>query len=345
MNARPQQPLRTTNSSNGFSKMSVQFRCIPMRAVRQVVFSLGPDKLGWVEFRSIGRKSVNSESCMTLNELGNDLVSVNRASVPKQNHGSGQMSQKVAQKEDDFNSGDVVSMILQIKSQALSLGRDTESADGRDAITLLTVSQNGGLPARSPCATNVGNEQESAFVEKNQMGPKFFGVFLYPAMYCASSKQWPPRPVEGRDVPVFDNSIPDLPPKASESHPNHTESHNAFRSGERSALPSTSRWSSLPAWVPPKVISSISPSAHLSVDKVVPESAWNAVHASPSGDIADTNESPSSRMPSVSGRQSGKSFHLEAKKLHSVVAFPIVGKCRKVSFQNTYHISFNVSIT
>jgi hypothetical protein len=67
------------------------------------------------------------------------------------------------------------------------------------------------LPFRSPGAGDMGNEPKAAFIEKNQMGPKPFGVFLYGANVSAASVGWLPRPVRGRDAPVSGSSNPRFP--------------------------------------------------------------------------------------------------------------------------------------
>jgi len=308
------------------------------------MFSLRPNKFRWVKLRSVRRKTINAQSCMARKKLRNHLTSVNRASIPKQNHTPLQMSQQISQKKNHFHSRNILGMILDIKTQLLTFRRNAERTDRRDAIMLLTISKNRSLSARRPCFTHIWNEEESTFVKEDQMGPKLSRVFLYSAMFAASNKRWLLRSAGELDVPAFGSSTVNSRSRVCEFHPNRNERQIAFLPIGQFVSPSISRSNNLFVSDRPKAVASTFPSVCPKVDKDALELVWQRVPSCPFCGKFDTIESLNSKMPSVFEQQSEMFFRFEARKWLSAFFFLVVGMRRKVSFPNLCHNFCNVSI-
>lgn len=276
---------------------------------------------------------------MLLDKRDNLSAAVDLAAVPQQDHRSLKMAHEILQECNDLQARDVDGVVFHIKPQVLSLGRNAERANRGDSVMVLAMPQDRCLSPWRPSFTHIWDEQKTAFIEENQMGSKSLCVFLYWAMYGASSKQWLPRFVEELDAPAFGNSTLNLRPKVFEPRPTHIEHRIVFRSIGRSVSPSIGRSSARFVSDRPKEAVSASPSAFPKVDKDGRKSDGGAVLSSPLGDRTDAIESRNLRMLSVFEQQSEKFSLLEAEKWLFAFVFPVVGMCHKVSFPNPYHIS------
>ena len=72
-------------------------------------------------------------------------------------------------------------------------------------IHVITMRRN---PFRSPRAGNRGDKQKTTLIQKEQMGPKSFGVLLYAAMDAVSNGQFPLHSSARLGAQVFGNSTP-----------------------------------------------------------------------------------------------------------------------------------------
>jgi hypothetical protein len=104
------------------------------------------------------------------------------------------------------------------------------------------VAQDWRLTRRSPGFTYNRYEQEPAFVQERQVGPKFLGFFLYGARYFSSNRLWPFRLFEERVSLASDNSTQNcgatvsIPPRAYSGLRSRPESVVRY------ALTSIGRW-------------------------------------------------------------------------------------------------------
>lgn len=137
-------------------------------------------------------------------------MSVDRASVPQKHNGTPEVFQQMSEKAQNIRALEVLGPKMDIERQMSLLGRNRDRADCRYSILSIQMAEEGCLALRRPCPFDVRNEQKSAFIEENEMGATFFGVFLYGATVCASTPRFPLPSFVERDVPVSDNSIPFL---------------------------------------------------------------------------------------------------------------------------------------
>lgn len=185
-----------------------KFSDISWRAIRQSALGMGPDEFVRVEFRGVRREAINTEPFVLSEKLTDDDTPVDRAAIPQEHDRTAQMPQEMAQETNDLHAGDVGCVETEVKPKTFARGRHGDGGDGRYAVPPIAVSEDGGLTDRRPGLADVGNEEEPAFVEEDEMGPKFSGFFLYAATRLASSGRWPPRPFAGPGAPVFATSIP-----------------------------------------------------------------------------------------------------------------------------------------
>jgi len=194
------------------------------------VLGLGPDKLVRIEFRGIGREAMDMKPLMLAKEIFDDDAPVDGAAVPKEHHRSTQMPEEVAQEGDDLHAGDIVRVETKVKPE-MPLGRGYgDTGDDGNPIPSVAMLKKGGLPNRRPGLLDVRDEEESAFVEKDEMGPKFLGFFLNPANRVSSSARWLSRPVAEPAAPASDRSSPSPASPAT-----HGLDDSVFRNVSRSA--------------------------------------------------------------------------------------------------------------
>jgi len=168
---------------------------------------------------------------------------MDRSAVPEQSQVPSYMLEKVAKKQDDLLACNVVGVQMNIEPQAMSARRNRDAGNGGDAISFVAVPQDRSFTRRGPCPADVGNEQEPAFVQECQMGPKSCGFFLSRAMWSSSIVRWPPRRARSPGVPVSGNSI-SIRATAASKHGRCDSAHRTpSRSTVRSFARSRVRWS------------------------------------------------------------------------------------------------------
>jgi len=214
---------------DGAAEAVPQVGDISGRAIGQCALGVVPDKFVRVEFRGVSRKAMDPEPFVLVEKLTDDDAPVDRAAVPQEHDRPAQMPQEMAQETDDLHAGDVGCVETEVKSKTRARGGHGDGGDGGNSISPIAVSEDGGLADRRPGLADVRNEEEPAFVEEDEMGPKSLGFFLYSATRISSSGRWPPRPFAWPGAPVFATSIPNSASPATHG-PGGSGSRNAARS-------------------------------------------------------------------------------------------------------------------
>ena len=199
-------------------------------AVGQGALEVGPDEFRRVEFGGITGKAVDMQSRMTEEELLGRCAFVRSAVIPEQYHRSAQVPEQMPKEIGHLGRADVfVPIEVSIERELFAPGRDGERRDGGDFMSPPSGNpQVRRLPARGPCANDVGNQQEPAFIEEREMGAKSFGLFLYGARRSVSSGKSPSRPSPAPAFRASGNSSPDRP-SASTDWLSSNESQTASR--------------------------------------------------------------------------------------------------------------------
>ena len=211
------------------------------RTVGQRVFGFGPDKLIRIELWGIGWKSMHMEPLVLANEFLDDDTPMDGAAIPEQHNRSAQMAQQVTQESDDLHPGNIGTVETEVESKSLARRGDGDGGDGRNPLPAVAVSKDRGTADRCPSLAHVRNEEESAFVEEYEMGPKSLGFFLTPATPASSSVRWLARFSAWPGVPAFAMSI--LNPSSLATHDqSDRECRNVSRSAWQFAAESIVLW-------------------------------------------------------------------------------------------------------
>jgi hypothetical protein len=81
-----------------------------------------------------------------------------------------QVLEHLSEEGNHFGRSDILlQMESSVESKVLALRRYRNCREGRDFLPVSRTPQDRGLPARGPCPADVGNRQESALIEENQM--------------------------------------------------------------------------------------------------------------------------------------------------------------------------------
>lgn len=206
INARPQQPLRTTHSSQRTEQVCTQLFTSFMYAVGQVPFPVGPHLLHRIQFGRVTRKPVNMQPRLSGQELLDLCASVDLPTIPNDKDMSLQMPQQVSQKIDYLRPSDIVSMAPRIQPKSATSRRNRQDANDRYFVAPIAMAQDRGLANRRPCPANVRDQKKPALVEKSQMGTKPFGLFLYAARPASSTGGSFPHHAATPSCPVSGNS-------------------------------------------------------------------------------------------------------------------------------------------
>lgn len=146
--------------------------------VGQGAFEIRPNELIRIEFGRISREPVDVEPGMSAEKFLGHLPPVRLAVVPEENHLSAKVTQELAQKSRHFWSLDVLpGMETGIKGQAPPSRRDGKGRDGRNLVPMHGTTQDRRLTTGGPGSMNCRNQQESSFVEENEVGSESFGFF------------------------------------------------------------------------------------------------------------------------------------------------------------------------
>jgi hypothetical protein len=229
VNTGAKKPLGVSDAMHGAAQSPSKLDNIFGRTVGQRALGFGPHKLIGIELWGIGWKSIHMEPLVLANELFDDDAPVDGATIPEQHNRSAQVPQKVTQEADDLHPGNIGTVETEVKSKALARWGDTDCGDGRNPLPRVPVSEDRRMANRCPGLAHVRDEEESAFIEEYEMGPKSLGFFLSSVTDAFSSVRWLARFSAWLGAPVSATSI--LGPSSLATHDrSDTESRNVSRS-------------------------------------------------------------------------------------------------------------------
>lgn len=230
MDARPQQLLRPTNSVDRSAQLRPERSDMRGCSIGQRMLCLGPDEFIRVEFWSVRGEAMNMKPLMLLDEVTDDDASVDGAAIPKEHNRPTQVPKEVSQESDDLHTCDIDRVESEEQAETLAGWGHGHAGDDGNPIPAIAVLENRGLPNRCPGPADMRDEEQSAFVEEYEMGPKSLGFFLYAANRVSSNVQWRSRPAVAPAAPASGKSNPIHGVPAT-----HVLDGNASRSVSRSA--------------------------------------------------------------------------------------------------------------
>ena len=294
------------------------------RTVGQRVFGFGPDKLIRIELWGIGWKSIHMEPLVLVNELLDDDTPMDSAAVPQQHNRSAQMAQEVTQESDDLHPGNIGTVEAEVKSKPLARRGDGDGGDGRNSLPAVAVSKDRGTADRRPGLAHVRNEEEAAFVEEYEMGPKSLGFFLTPATPASSSVRWLARFSAWPGAPASATSILNPSSLATHDHSDR-ESRNVSRSAWQFAAESIVLWySPLRQRHAPTIVGAAAFETWINVAGAR-ALVWPAGPLSHLGESPEPNAPPSLSKRSASRPQTGTSCQPATELRLDVFVLLVVG--------------------
>jgi hypothetical protein len=148
---------------------------------------LSPDVLGRIEFRRVRREVMDIEPRMIGQERADLTSAMDRAAIPQQGDGAAQVTEEVPEEGVDVETRKIPGTTAEVEGHAAPLGRDGQPATDREAIVAVAVAHARRLTFGRPGPADVGDEQEPAFIDEEEMGATSSGVFLSAAMPHAST--------------------------------------------------------------------------------------------------------------------------------------------------------------
>jgi hypothetical protein len=177
--------------------------------VSRMALKIRPDKFVGIKLRRIRRERISDDAAMVLEESFDSGCPMNHAPVPEKNKAFPKVPKQKLQKEDNFLMTNVaIRMETDIQLDTPSMGRYADSRDSRNLCPMPGAIKNRRFSAGSPCPTNIRDQRESAFIEKDERDATPSGVFLYAATQNASNVLSPSRCVPLPAWLASDNSSP-----------------------------------------------------------------------------------------------------------------------------------------
>src|SRR5262245_12537651 len=106
-------------------------------------------------------------------------MSMDLAAIPEQHDRAAQVTEQVPEKRDDLSPRDVAQVQVEVQPKAVTSRGHGEHRNDGDSVMPITMSKTRSLPDGRPGLADVGDEQESALIEKREMRASACGVF-YP---------------------------------------------------------------------------------------------------------------------------------------------------------------------
>lgn len=304
---------------------------IPRHAVSQGSFELCPDEFIWIEFRGVAWETMGVKPRVFTEELLDRGRLMGFAAIPQQDHGAAQVPEQLPKETSHLWEADIlVAVEPGIEGDAPAFWGDADRRDGRDFGPSASTAEIGGLSPWGPRAGNVGDQKETALIEKRQVGPKSFSFFLYEATDTVSSDGWRPRPVPWPFSLASGSSSPG-PSSASSNWRWSSVSQSAWPPPHRCVLESTGLWGNQqPGALLPEARRAFS-FALGTTTPGVQESAWEEVPRGPFSCTPDASAPRNLKRRSLWRLRSGSSGQTLTSEWREAFAFPMYRVCHGVS--------------
>ena len=174
-------------------------------------FHVIPRILVGVKLRGISGEVVGMNTPVGFDEPLNRSGFMSGAPIPDKNKAPLEIFKEVPQKGIDLGMPDILGdMKTDVKTNSLSLGRDTDGRDRGYLRPSASHSKDRRLAARRPGFPDRWDKQKPALVEEDKGDFKPFGLFLYAAMNSVSIFLYSSHPVLWLVSRASDSSNPNL---------------------------------------------------------------------------------------------------------------------------------------
>gem|GEM_PF-4039316 len=166
-----------------------------------------PQRFGWIQVWRIRREFVDFDSRMSAQKSPQNSISMNGASVPKQNHISRYFSQKHGQKRLNMGGGQRVLIYNAPRIPSFPSRRYANCRNHGKMLPFETVVQKGSFSSWRPRSPYRGRKCESTFIQENQVRQRPRCLFLYAPNRLLSIDRFLFRVSPRRFAPASDGSI------------------------------------------------------------------------------------------------------------------------------------------
>ncbi len=147
-------------------------------AVGQGAFEMIPDALVRVQFGRVCGERDQVQAGGAGEEFLHGLPAVDVAIVQQHDQLAADLVQQLAEEPLHFFALNVVLVQVAVQRTMEALGADGDAGDGGNPVVAIPIPQNGGLPHGTPGFADGGDQEESRFVDKDDMGCQPRGVFF-----------------------------------------------------------------------------------------------------------------------------------------------------------------------
>src|SRR5208337_4860039 len=169
-----------------------------------------------VQFRGVRRKGLQVQTGGVGKKFPHRITTMDLTVVKQNDEMAMDLMQQVAEERRHFFALNIVLVELAVQRTMEAFRADGNTGDGRDAIVTVPMTHDRRLSHRTPGLTDRGNQEESRFVDKDEMGCQPCGVFFtrgqtdrFHVVVAASSRStarrsgfWWLQPISCRSLPT-----------------------------------------------------------------------------------------------------------------------------------------------
>jgi len=171
--------LERTNFRDDFAQVILELPRIVRPSVGEGGAGLIPHSFVGIEFRSVGRQQFQMDAPTTAEEGSHGVALMATAIVPDHDHMPPKMLEQLPQEIRHRHVIEIrVRQTTKIETDPTTLRADGESRDDRDLLMLQMVPVDRGLGDQSPGPAHGGGQEETAFVDEDEVGAQVVGVFF-----------------------------------------------------------------------------------------------------------------------------------------------------------------------
>jgi hypothetical protein len=178
VNASPQELLGLGQPTDFVAQHVQQLGFGVRPPIGQPTLPLIPHALIRVQLRRVGWKGGQMQPSRTGQQLLHRIAPMNLAVIQQRDDGPVDLAQQMPEEPSHFFSLNVVLVQMAVKRTMKAAGADGDSGNGGEAIVTIPMRHDRRLSHRAPGLLHRRDQEEAAFVEKDDVGCQPRGVFF-----------------------------------------------------------------------------------------------------------------------------------------------------------------------
>ena len=158
--------------------MDQQFVQVVGSTIGESPFGERPNTLVGIQLRGVGWEVLDAQTRMPPLKSVQQTSLVGLGIVQQDDDRSSEMAQKMPKESADSPSVDVVQTQLIVQPQSLTPRANGNRRDDRDAIVTIAMAVDWSMTSRCPGAKQIRYQEESRFVEEDEVGAQPCSVFF-----------------------------------------------------------------------------------------------------------------------------------------------------------------------